>query len=602
MSQEAVSVDPHETLYLPMRRRFMSEYATTPEGTRELRIFYGVKEITFDEPDLFSFGEKLLEQERFMAGSATAWSAGEPYPWERVRELLEVLVAEDILSREPPAPAPAPSESESHRRWMELEATRQAPTEPLWWNPDCASVMERLTGRPLELGFLEAVVPVHRLAHPALDAEGRHVGESNVFPDAMRMKLRTEWRACHYPGSRYRDEAMMNVTALKAMSRHWKPVLQGVLAVRQEFLRHHPLPPDGRWRLGDLHALSRVVLALPALLLMRGNAPVPNGALDPVLSSMFRVTDGVRMVTAILLFLPERPMTYDTPITAAELYRIAEQDNHFLSNRGVCAGPQAMVEEFLATLMDGKPVEGPPQPLPEWAADIPAAMEYGLRGIQLYCVQYNLWGYMCRAYEVIRAALNELEDAPEGVLGRLRERIERDWERIIRTRLHQATQRDWADARYSEMFDRAQHGLRNFGEGAPLRIRDVFRPIRDDVDKQARLRLRELLRSCAGAPSEAQGAVLEAVADATAEFLAIERSALRALEDVQRQVNALLQRPHPARKFSGADLSLHLALRVGTIGVFPYLLDVFREELGIAVENTGDATRFVSQNASADPI
>lgn len=43
-------------------------------------------------------------------------------------------------------------------------------------------------GRPLELGFLEAMLPVHRVAHPAIDAEGRHVGESNVFPDSMRMK------------------------------------------------------------------------------------------------------------------------------------------------------------------------------------------------------------------------------------------------------------------------------------------------------------------------------------------------------------------------------------------------------------------------------
>jgi hypothetical protein len=600
MSQEAVSVEPHETLYLPLRRRFTREYVTTPEGTRELRIFYGIKEISFDEPELFSFGEKLLEQEQFMAGSATTWSAGAPYPWERVRELLEVLMAEDILSRE--APAPAPAETESHRRWMEFEATRQAPTEPLWWNPECSSVMERLTGRPLELGFLEAVLPVHRLAHPALDAEGRHVGESNVFPDAMRMKLRTEWRACHYPGSRYRDDALMNVTALKAMSRHWKPVLQGVLAVRQEFLRHHPLPPDGRWRLGELHALTRVVLALPTLLLMRGNAPVPNGELDPVLSSMFRVTDGVRMLTAHLLFLPEQPMTYDTPITGAELFRIAEQDNHFLSSRGVCAGPQAMVEEFLATLLEGRPVAGPPLPPPEWAADLPVAMEYGLRGIQLYCLQFNLWGHMCRAYERIRTALHAVEDAPEGLLGRLRERVERDWERIIRTRLHQATQRDWADARYSEMFDRAQQGLRNFGGGAPHRIQDVFRPTRDDVDEQARLRLRELLRSHEGASSGARGAVLEAVADATAEFLTIERSTLRALEDVQRQVNGLLRRPHPERKFSSADLSLHLRLRVGTIGVFPYLPDVFREELGLAMESTRDSTRLTSQNTPPHPI
>ncbi len=590
MSQEAVSVDPHETLYLPLRRRSTREYVTTPEGNRELHIFFGVKEITLDEPDLLSFGETLLTQDQFMAASATGWSSGEPYPWERVRELLEALLAEGILSREAPKP---PSESHSHQRFLEAEARREAPSEPLWWNPDCPQVMERLEGRPLELGFLETVIPVHRIAHPALDAEGRHVGEMNVFPDAMRMKLPTEWRVCPYPGSRYRDEAPMNVTALKSMTRHWKPVLRGVLAVREEFLRRHPLLPDGRWRLGDLHALSCAVLALPSLLLMRANAPVPNGTLDPVLSSMFRVTDGVRMMASYLLLLLESSITYDTPITAAELYRYTEQGNHFLSTRGVCAGPPHMVEEFLATLMDGKPVTGAPIPTAAWDAEIPAAMDYGLLGLQLYAVQSNRWSYMCRAYEMIHAALLEVEDEPGGVLGRLREHVERDWQMILmNSGLHHSAPRVWAEAAYSELYARVQRGLRGFREDSLLHLRDAFTPTRDEVDGNARLRLRELIHSRAGSPSGARRDVLDAVADAVAEFLAIERSALRVLEGAQRQINALLQRSHPARRLSSADLSLNHRLRQGTIRLRPDLMEVLRDELGITIENTEDATRF----------
>jgi hypothetical protein len=198
---------------------------------------------------------------------------------------------------------------------------------------------------------------------------------------------------------------------------------------------------------------------------------------------------------------------------------------------------------------------------------------------------------MCRAYEGIRTALLGVEDEPGGVWSRLRERVEHDWGMILPTRLHTATQRDWAEARYTEMFDRAQRGLRGFREEALLRLGDVFTPARDAVDENARLRLRELLRSRMGSPSGARRDAVDTMADAAAEFLAIERSTLRALEDVQRQINALLQRPHPGRKFSSADLSLHLRLRAGTIGVLPYLMDVFWEELGIAVENTADAAR-----------
>jgi hypothetical protein len=591
MSQEAVSVDPHETLYVPMRRRFTREYVTTPEGNRELHLFFGIKEITIDEPDLLSFGETLLQQDQFMAGSATTWSQGEPYPWERVKELLEALLAEELLSREAPKPS---SRGDLHQKFLEAEARREAPTEPLWWNPDCPRVMERLTGRPLELGFLEAVLPLHRVAHPALDAEGRHVGEMNVFPDALRMKLPTEWRACPYPGSRFQDEAMMNVTALRSMTRHWKPVLRGVLAVREEFLRRHPLLPDGRWRVGDLHAVSCAVLALPTLLLMRGQAPVPNGALDPVLSSMFRVTDGVRMVTSYLLYHPGQPMPYDTPITAAELYRISEHENQFLSSRGVCAGPPHMVEEFFATLMDGKPVPGAPTPLPEWAADIPAAMDYGLLGFLLYSLQFNLWGRMCGTYDVLRTALLPVEDEPGGVLGRLRARVESDWQLIVTTGLNQPAVRDEVEARRVEQYEHALHGLRSFWKDTPRHLQDAFTPARDEVDEQARLRLRELLRSRVDAPSGARGDVLDAVADAMAEYVSIERPVLRALEGVQRQVNALLQRPHPERKFSGADLALSHRLRTGIMRPLPDLMEVLRDELGITVENTEDATRITN--------
>ncbi|PTL80149.1 hypothetical protein [Vitiosangium sp. GDMCC 1.1324] len=594
MSPETLPVDPHEMLYLPLRRRFRSEYETTPEGTRELHLFFGIKEITFDEPELFSFGEALIKQDQFMAGSATTWSSGEPYPWERVKELLEALLAENILSRE--AQSPPTAESDSHRRFLEAEARRKAPTEPLWWNPDCPKVMERLTGRPLELGFLEAVLPLQRIAHPALDAEGRHVGEINVFPDSLRMNLPTEWRPCPYPGGRYRDDAMMNVTALRSMTRHWKPVLRGVLAVREEFLRRHSPLPDGSLRVGDLHAVSYSVLALPTLLLMRGTEPVPNGALDPVLSSMFRVTDGVRMVTATLLGSPELGATYDSSMTAAELHRITERYDLFFSKRGVCAGPPHMVEEFLATLLDGRPAAGAPSPRAGWEAELPAAVDYGLLGLQLYVLQFNLWRYMGPAYEVIRGALLTVEDEPGGVLDRLRARVERDWERILANGLHKPDRQDWIQARRAEMYEHAQRGLRGFREEALRHLRDAVVPARDEVDAKARLQLRSLIRSSAGSPSGARRDVLDTVADAVAEFLAIERSVLGVMETVQRQINVLLQRPHPARKFSGADLSLHHVLRLGLMSMLPYLLDVLRDELGITVENTAEMTRIEITN------
>src|SRR5689334_20208882 len=62
MSQEAVPVEPHEAPLPAHPAPSTSEYVTTPEGTRELHIFFGIKEITIDEPDPLSFGETLLQQ------------------------------------------------------------------------------------------------------------------------------------------------------------------------------------------------------------------------------------------------------------------------------------------------------------------------------------------------------------------------------------------------------------------------------------------------------------------------------------------------------------------------------------------------------------
>ncbi|QSQ16973.1 hypothetical protein [Myxococcus landrumensis] len=586
MTQQAVPIDPHETLYLPMRRRFMSEYVQTPEGTSELRIYYGLKEISIEEADLHSFGENLLKQDEFMAGMATRWSNGEPYPWERVKELLEQLLSENILSREPPKQV---QQTEYHKHVMDFEARRPAPTEPLWWNPDTEGVLRKLVGRPLEFAFLEAMLPVHRVAHAALDAEGRHIGENNVFPDAMRMRMETEWRMCPYPGSRFRDDTLMNVTALKSMSKHWKPTLQAVLLLREAFLRRYPLMADGQWRLGDLHAFSCAVLALPTLMLLRGKDPIPNGELDPVLSSVFRVTDGVRMVAIYLMFLPEQPMPYETPMNPSQLLHLTERDNHFLSLRGVCAGPPHMVDEFFATMLDGKPMAGEPLPEPTWLAEIPAAIDYGLRGLQLYSLQFTLWAHMCQAFEKIRAAVLQAEGGADSGWGRLRKRIEADWETIKPTRQHTEVQREWAKARYVEMYDRAQRGLRGFTEEKLQNIADVFSPPKDAVHTQALAELRVLLRERAAAPEGARAELTDDVADALAEYLTLERAALGALETVQREVNVLTQRQHPDRHFTNLDLSIHHRLRFATVGVLPYLLNVFRDELGIAIEsNVGE--------------
>ena len=205
----AAGLAPDDALHLPMNKRSVVQYAESPEGVRELHLYCGTKEIVFDEPDLFAFGEALVRHGSFVARDSTTW--GEGYDWPRMRELLEQLVEEGVLLRgAPPAlgfgaaaegkdqPAPLPpGPSKRARSWDE-----------------CEELTREITGQPLEHGYLELIVPVFRVAHIALDTEGRQVGEANVFPKPLRVDVPTRWRTCIYPGTRYLDPKPMNVSAL----------------------------------------------------------------------------------------------------------------------------------------------------------------------------------------------------------------------------------------------------------------------------------------------------------------------------------------------------------------------------------------------------
>lgn len=85
-----------EELVLPVNKRAIIQYSHDDSGTPELHIYYDDKEIAFDEPELFAFGEALAKQTLFKASSATTWG-GAGYHWSQVKPLLEHLLDEGIL-------------------------------------------------------------------------------------------------------------------------------------------------------------------------------------------------------------------------------------------------------------------------------------------------------------------------------------------------------------------------------------------------------------------------------------------------------------------------------------------------------------------------
>lgn len=603
-SARTTRVSVNDVLVIPHHKRLSTSYERNEAGQTELHMYFGEIEIVFDEPDLFAFGEGLATHARFVAGSAATW--GEGHEWQRVRTLLETLLEEGLLKRAAQAGAEPP-------RAQGLVPSPLPPstcTVPGTW-ADCESIMLGLTGRALQLGHLELVVPIYRVAHLAMDTEGRQVGEANVFPAPLRVDVLTEWRTCQHAGSRYQDEQPMNVSALRSMVKHWKPAMVLLLRLRTAYLDRFPDARHG-FTIGDMQRLTSLVLAVPAYLLMRREQPVPTGQLDPVLSSLFRVTDGVRMVMHRMLFTADNEPSRapNTPISGAEIYAYSERNTAFLSDHGVCAGPKMMIEEFLRVLVDGQPVGSggaavfSPQ-VDGALRDLDAAFAYGLLGLQAYAVVFSLWPQMARAYE----RLWSLADTPAlrcfAPLQPLRELLRRAVQYLrSATRLKNEEQRLVLEHAYADMYARSAQGLRetNAADALPARLASACagRP------EQTRQRLLALLSCPEAARDQRKG--LAAMAQALADYLAQEQAVVRVAAEVQQHINRLLGRTPPSRPLAAIDLALHYRLvafhyqdaelqQAG--GRLPYLVDDLCEAFGLRVRVTADGID-LGERAGAD--
>jgi len=591
-----------DELVFPMHKRAIAQYSTRPDGTRELHLYYGDKEICFDEPELFTFGEQLARHSRFLAITSTTWGTG--YEWPRMRELLEQLLEEGILRRadqaHPPTEATHPGAGDVASPLP--AASAKAPRT--WF--ECESITRDLTGHGLELGYLELIVPVFRVAHMALDAEGRQVGEANVYPQPLRLDVPTRWRTCIYEGSRYLDPKPMNVTALKAIRAQWDQIKVALLRIRAAYLQRFPAAIRNGFTLGDVERLSTMVLAVPTYQLVRMHGHVENGALHPALSSMFRVTDGLRMTTHQMLFLPvnEATLSPDSPITCAEIYEYAERNYSFHSTHGVCAGPKAMIEEFLAVLVDGKGAEDAASvvldPEVEAAlADMDAALDYGLYGLQAFAVVFSLWPVMTRTYARLSDISRAWSEEPSETVIRLGEYLHAKMEILKNETLH-ATE-EWRTNRervYGDIYEQCAFGL-GWPVHQDLAQRIAPRPTAAHVATANRLRA-ILRRNCYERPPMDDHDA-EQLLQCLMNYFLQAQAVLGLACDIQQNINSLLERPAPARAFTATDVDVHVLLQGNEARRLPHLLDELENLLGFRVEITRDKIEITDAQSAVEP-
>lgn len=566
-----------ERLYVPDRKRFALRYEHADSGARLLRIDYGVKEITFDEEHLFPFGERLIREPSFCGSDALTWGPG--YQWRELRPLLEALVEEGILKRggagqvdDPRGGGLVPS----------LLPPSTCPAHRMWSTSECEAISLELGGQAFEIGHLEAVMPMYRIAHPALDGDGRQVGEGNVFPAGLRLDVETEWRVCQYSGSRYRDRAPMNITGLRAMIKHWKPMMLTLQRIRGA-LRERFGPADA-WSIGELHLLSCVVLGVPTYLLMKGGGAKPQPPIHPVLSSLFRITDGIRMTTFQLLFSIADNRPADEPLSAAQLYDFAESRVIFIGETGVCAGPRPLIDEFLAAAVDGavpsglEDVELPPE-VTTALAELPQAIDYGLLGMMAWGTSLSVWLEMSRAYERV-LPIFEAAFAAGGASAALLEHLRRDWRALERMQITLEYDRDVHWKAYQDAYERSRRSLQRPVEAETLA--QAVAPWPEPPNAAATLRDLFESRRTSGELGGLSSQATAQLAEALTLLLRHEQAVSAVTDRILGEINTLLRRPQPSRSVCARDYVTFYAF-ASKRGRFPYLFDTLEQELGIAV-------------------
>ena len=571
-------LQPSEVLCIPKRKRLTHGRFKNEEGQEVLHLFYGEVELIFDEPDIAPLGEKLLTVERFRAEEAMAWSNGAPHDWEKVRDLLEALIDQQVLKRVSDSPTGA---AEALPQRLGLAPEDRKPQTFSGRDDRCPVLTEEAFGRAFDLPNLEVLIPIYRIAHPAMDTDGRQVGENNVVPRTLFLDLPTQRRVCGYPGSRYQDDLPMNITALKNMTKRWAELLSLTEQFREALEARMPRRDPSTFSAGEMQFHVVCQLAAAAYVMVRGVDPVPNGQLDGGLAAVFRLIDGVRLVTNDILRATPGVHGCDTPVSSQSIADWAEQHAVYRGTFGVCAGPPGLIEEYLRVLFGEAPA--PIQVEPNAAArvgDLEAALDYGLLGQRVESAVRYFGASQGLLHERLRVAFEG--HTPRSLL---QDRVEAP----ITTQQYPLLRDDYSlvDAFNLEidvnrwLFARAGEALPGKVNGASL---DELMKLDPAAQAASQRRLAEFLAHALPADRAVSEPICSELAAVAADVFALERRCLRVVEREQGKLNERLQR-RPGRTLTGADLAAYNRPRNG-----PPLFSTLAEGLGVSVTTDAAST------------
>jgi hypothetical protein len=232
-----------------------------------------------------------------------------------------------------------------------------------------------------------------------------------------------------------------------------------------------------------------------------------------------------------------------------------------------------MVEEFLAVALDGapprdaSPVEFAPQ-VAEALADVEAAFDYGLLGLQAHFVAFSHWPQMTGAIDRMADLTADLQ----GV----------SWDRLrvmagqVKAGGYHATEalRDARTRNYAQL-------ARACNDGLPLRLQTAIPQVWADAATRATF---TAMSGVLGAHLRAElgdGPRTEALQAALEDFAMAAHAQLRVATDIQAKLNARIGRPQPSGVFRAQDMQIHLLIQGREEPPMPHLIDLLGDLIGL---------------------
>jgi hypothetical protein len=305
----------------------------------------------------------------------------------------------------------------------------------------------------------------------------------------------------------------------------------------------------------------------------------------------------LRMTVHQMLFLPvgEATLAPDTPMSGSEIYAYAERNFAFTSTHGVCAGPQAMIEEFLGVIIDGHEPRNPEPveldgPVKVALASLDQAFDYGLLGLQAFAVAFSLWPLMTRTYSQLADIAEQWAGPPSDALASLRQQLQ-GWMDVLHNETMHASEA-WRVNRevvYADIYAQCARGL---GQPAGMTLPELFTPVPSAGDAAIARELRSRLRRKLPGAGDAYDRAIEGLLNCLLQYFSRTQAVLRVACDVQSRINTLLGRTAPAVPFKANDVDIHVGLRGDEVRRLPYLLKQLEALLEFSATITRDSIEF----------